>query len=148
MKRLTLLLLVPLVGLAATPARAGTTMNQSIVASGGTASSNTHYRLDATLAQSAVGVVTGGHRIEIGYWRVLGFVTSDVPGPPSSTVERFALGEIRPNPLQPGSTLSLLLPTRAHVQVTLYDIAGRAAMEVVDADLGPGTVRVALPGRS
>ncbi|MFN8547079.1 MAG: T9SS type A sorting domain-containing protein [Candidatus Eisenbacteria bacterium] len=145
MKRLTLVLLLPLLGLMVTSAHAETTMSQSVLGSGGVMSSGPSYRLDATLAQPVIGVVTGGHRIDIGYWQVLGLVTSDAPPPPQSAIERFATFEIAPNPLQPGSEISLLLPARAHVSVKLYDVTGRVRKDLVDADLGPGIARVALP---
>lgn len=145
MKRLTLVLLLPLFGLTATSAWAGTTMSQSVLGSGGAMLSGASHRLDATLAQPVIGVVTGGHRVDIGYWQVMGLVTSDAPLPPQTAEEPFATFEISPNPIQPGSELSLLLPTRSHVTVKLYDVTGRVARELVDADLGPGVATVALP---
>jgi len=56
------------------------------------------------------------------------------------------LADISPNPFNPTTTVSFVLPTAGHVRVDVYDIAGRRVRTLVDGSREAGRHEVTLDG--
>ncbi|NOT35467.1 MAG: PKD domain-containing protein [Candidatus Eisenbacteria bacterium] len=61
---------------------------------------------------------------------------------------RPALTGVFPNPFRASTTLEFSLPQRAHVRLTVHDVAGRRVRTVVDEVRGPGRHRMDWKGDS
>ncbi len=66
----------------------------------------------------------------------------DVAGPPSPSRLWAA-----PNPFNPRTRLSFVLPRTGHVRIALYDLAGRRVAMLVDAERPAGAVEAVWDGR-
>jgi subtilisin family serine protease len=62
--------------------------------------------------------------------------------------QRFSVGQNRPNPFNPSTTLPFATPRAGRVQVDIFDILGRSVKSVLDADLPAGEHAVVWDGRS
>lgn len=60
---------------------------------------------------------------------------------------RVQLSQNVPNPFRGLTTISYRLPTRAHVTLEIFDIAGRLVGTLVDESQGPGTFQVGWEGK-
>jgi hypothetical protein len=58
----------------------------------------------------------------------------------------FGLGEARPNPFNPTTTISYQLTTLGHVSLRVYDTAGRLVTTLVDGNQDVGTHQVTFDG--
>lgn len=58
----------------------------------------------------------------------------------------FTLLQNYPNPFNPGTTITFRLSRRAHVNLTVYDVLGRAVRQIVDAPMPSGTHDVRWDG--
>ena len=61
---------------------------------------------------------------------------------PAETRDAFALSQA-PNPTREGGTLRFRLPSAGHVELTLFDVAGRRIARLVNGTLEAGDHRVA-----
>lgn len=122
-------------------------ITQSVVGSGGGASSGAANDIIGTVGQPLIGVATGASNInEVGFWYQPGWILTGVPGSdlfPSV----FSLGQNRPNPFNPVSVVSFDVPERARVTLTLYDVTGREVRTLADAEYEPGSYSVTLDAR-
>ncbi|MBC8424344.1 hypothetical protein H8E07_09495 [bacterium] len=50
----------------------------------------------------------------------------------------FALGHARPNPFNPSTTIGFALPRTGHVELKIYDVAGRLVRRLVDGEMPAG----------
>jgi hypothetical protein len=147
MKRLFFLGIVPLLAFAfQSPVSAAVTMSQSVVGSGGELIRNGSHVIQGTVSQPVIGVVTGSHVVQIGFWQQIGLVPADVEEGNNGLRNRFGLDLSFVNPFRPGTTISYVLPERAHVTLTLYDVAGREVRNLVNDERGPGSFRAPLDG--
>ena len=64
--------------------------------------------------------------------------TAGIPGA-GQAPRPYALHQSQPNPGTGGSTISFDLPVETAVTVTIFDVAGRRVVDLVDHRLGPGT---------
>ncbi|HPF69169.1 MAG TPA: FlgD immunoglobulin-like domain containing protein [Candidatus Krumholzibacteria bacterium] len=60
-------------------------------------------------------------------------------GVPEAPADRRLLGDARPNPFNPRTTIALTLPTAGHATVAVYDLRGRRVCVLVDGALEAGT---------
>ena len=58
----------------------------------------------------------------------------------------FALGQARPNPFNPSTTIAYEVPQQAHVTLTVYNILGQEVIRLVDAVNAPGRYTVTWDG--
>ena len=73
---------------------------------------------------------------------------SSVDEPVSESArDRFALYGNEPNPVSDHARIRFQVPATSRVEVTLYDVAGRAVRELVRGTFGPGSHEVAWDGR-
>ena len=61
---------------------------------------------------------------------------------------RFVLHPIYPNPFNPSTTISLDLPKREAVKLTVFDITGRVVRTLLDKQLAAGSHRVTWDGKN
>jgi hypothetical protein len=73
--------------------------------------------------------------------------TTTVVVPPPVVPGRLAMSAPRPNPASALSSFDLTLPTAAHAQVEVLDLAGRLLVVLHDGDLPAGTYLVSWDGR-
>ena len=59
----------------------------------------------------------------------------------------LSLGPPRPNPFGAETELSFSLPSRSHVEVSVYGVDGRLVRTLVSGVLGPGPSKVSWNGR-
>jgi hypothetical protein len=59
----------------------------------------------------------------------------------------FTLEQNIPNPFNPRTTIRFSIPAPAHVDLTVYDVAGRRVTTLVDRDMGAGRAAVEWNGR-
>lgn len=67
---------------------------------------------------------------------------ADGPGVP-----RLLLSPNYPNPFSPSTSVRFVIPARAHVDLAVYDVAGRLVRRLVDGELDGGEHAVAWDGR-
>jgi hypothetical protein len=140
------LLALGLVLLLQTPADAQIQLPQSVVANGGDLQDNQHYRLEGTVGQALIGVVSdpASYRHEIGFWPRAVWITTGVAEPEEALPIRFWLGENYPNPFNPMTTLEYAIPFRARVSMRLYDVTGREVRTLIDEEMDPGQYTIVL----
>jgi hypothetical protein len=139
--RLPIVLLVAL-GLApglSTAAFGQVEMPRSVVASGGGVLSGPNHTMTGTLGQAVIGVVSGPSNIhELGFWYPPASVITDAAEGQTGAPARTWLGQNRPNPFNPVTTLEFSIAQPTHVTIKIYDVQGREVRTVVDEDLEPG----------
>jgi hypothetical protein len=63
-----------------------------------------------------------------------------LPAPVGNTPARFALSQNYPNPFNPTTTVAYQVPKPgSQVEITLYDVAGRLVVRLVDEQKAPGS---------
>ena len=118
-------------------------IEESVVGSGATDSSGGSYQLIGTVGQPAIGVTGGGsYTNEIGFWYMPGWVLTGIDG--GEVQLRTFFGQNFPNPFNPVTMLSYGLAAPAHVEIRVYDVAGREVRTLVDTDMEPGRYQAVL----
>jgi hypothetical protein len=127
-------------------ARAQTTVPAGVLGNGGTLVGSPQYRLVGTIGQGAIGLVNGDYCHGAGFWyRAVGSpiaVEDLLPGLAAAPW----LGANAPNPFNPVTTIRFATTATGRVTLRLYDLAGRQARVLVDADLPPGIHATTLDG--
>ena len=67
--------------------------------------------------------------------------------PISTTVSGFRLEQNYPNPFNPTTQIAFVLPRAGQVNLTVYDVLGRAVATLVDEAVAAGEYRVTFDGR-
>jgi hypothetical protein len=76
------------------------------------------------------------------------YVTGTITGAPSTTLpSAFSLEQNVPNPFNPTTTIRFTLPTRAQVNLTVFDVNGRRVITLVDGVMSAGLSSVVWDGR-
>jgi hypothetical protein len=88
----------------------------------------------------------GTYRYQIGVVDAEGEFLSPVERV-SIPAARFALGQNKPNPFNPSTTIDFSLASREHVTMTVYDAAGRMVAKLVDGIRDAGQHQVEWNGR-
>ncbi|MBN2000343.1 PKD domain-containing protein [candidate division KSB1 bacterium] len=68
--------------------------------------------------------------------------SSDVQRLEKTLPEKYALQQNYPNPFNPTTTFQYELPNAGHVQLTIYDVAGRQVRSLVDKHHQPGVYNI------
>jgi len=128
--------------LAAGPARAEQ-LRGSVLANGGSPSSNASYSLLGTLGQPAVGGSLGaGFQLCSGFWCFGGsrVVAVEPPPirPPLDLPTELSFSAPAPNPTRGPTRFALALPEAATITFIVYDVAGRQVGEPVSRALEAG----------
>ncbi len=76
-------------------------------------------------------------------------VTSDVEDENTGTLPTgFSLSQNYPNPFNPDTKMSLSVPERSHVKLTVYDVLGREVATIVDKVLPAGSYTATWDGKN
>lgn len=99
-------------------------ISRSVFGCGGEMSSNSTYRINATLGQTLIGKITGTvNQKRIGFWYTIESIKVDVDELHASPMT-FLLSNY-PNPFSKRTTIRFLLPTRTAVVLEVFDMLGR-----------------------
>lgn len=133
------------------PGESGTT--HCVVVDGLAAGSNHHYSLKiedpnfnwSNLGADASGTTLGGNHHEEVY--------CDLPGQPNSAIGsvkplQWALGTPEPNPASGTTTIRYSVKSSGHVQIQVFDVAGRRVRDLVDEDLAAGDHLISWNGKT
>jgi hypothetical protein len=61
--------------------------------------------------------------------------------------DAFTLDQNYPNPFNPIAEIGFRIADRSHVNITVYDLLGRAVATLVDEEKAPGSYTVTFPAR-
>ncbi len=75
-------------------------------------------------------------------------VPTGVENEPHVRPGSFRLDQNVPNPFNPSTTISYLLPTRSRVTLEVYNVLGRRVVTLVQGVQGPGVQRVTVDART
>jgi len=126
------------------PAAAQYRIDESVIGSGATNASGGSYQLLGTVGQPTIGVASGGSYInEIGFWYTPGWVLTGVEDNEELPLRTF-FGQNFPNPFNPVTVLNYGLVAPAHVEIKVYDVAGREVRTLIDQDMEPGRYQATL----
>jgi len=70
------------------------------------------------------------------------------PDPTTHTVWRTRLYPTRPNPFNPTTVVSFEISKRGHVEIRIYDIAGRLVRTLLNEEKEPGRYEVIWDGKN
>lgn len=146
MKRLRTCFLFVLMILSTVGAQAQTVVVRQVIGTGGGEMSGLNLSVRATLAQSAVGTMSGTDRnVGFGFWYIGGGNPVSVEYPSDPLPLRYALSNGTPNPARSALALRYAVPRRSRVSIRLYDISGRCVRTLVEGeqDIGHHSVRIA-----
>ncbi len=115
---------------------------KKVIASGGHVATSTNYGVRGTAGQAAIGTAaTTTISGAFGYWYNTGeVVTATEPG--GSVPLRFDLEQNFPNPFNPTTTIRFSLAKSGAVDLTVYDVRGRAVVTLIDETLSAGSHRI------
>lgn len=112
---------------------------RDVFGTGGAEISGSGYRIHGTVGQTGIGLMGGPtlhHRA--GFWYGIEGPAADVAEPDLSIPGTYSLAQNSPNPFNPRTTIAFGVPKTGQVTLKIYDIAGREAASLVDAELAPG----------
>ncbi len=136
---IAMLIVLALASALPVPALGQAEMSQSVVGSGGGITSGANHTVSGTLGQAVIGVVSGPSNVhEIGFWYAPAWDLTDAAESEIAAPARDWLGQNRPNPFNPVTTLEFSITRASHVTIRVYDVQGRDVRTVVDEDLEPG----------
>lgn len=125
----------------ATESTAQNFIPRSVLGCGGTASSDGSYSLKATLGQSLISKnSSASNQALIGFWYTIGAIKVDVDKPPASPVTFFLSNY--PNPFSKRTVIRFVLPSRARVELTAFDMLGRRLMTITNEEFEAGSHEV------
>ena len=114
---------------------------RSVFGCGGTVSSDGSYSLKATLGQSLIGKnSSASNQALVGFWYTIGAIKVDVGKLPASPVTFFLTNY--PNPFSKRTMIRFVLPSRARVELTAFDVLGRKLMTITNEEFEAGSHEV------
>ncbi len=143
-----LALLVALLPLVASPARAQLSISRFVVAAGGaTRSSGSNFGVGGTIGQPDAARSTGGaFTLTAGFWVGGGAVSAvsdddggiGQPDEPTAVPLVFRALPATPNPMGDGMELAFELPESREVRIEVYDAAGRLVRTIAHERVAAG----------
>jgi len=135
MRALSTLSLIGLVF--AADASAALHLERSVMAGGALSSQGENLRMQATLAQPGIGVLSGGgFGLGLGFW--YGLHPDPTDADDGDMPDRYVFPQNYPNPFNPTTTFRFGLPASGPVRVALYDVRGRRLRVLLDGTLPAG----------
>lgn len=142
MSRICALLLLPALlalGIASADAQTGT--DRSVIASGGVDAANAAYHIAGTLGQPIIGSALTLHRTAWqGFWYTESSTSAVAAVPGNATVALVC----SPNPVSRSATITMNVPKKGDVMLTLHDLLGRTVLTLQNAPLEVGEFSVQL----
>jgi hypothetical protein len=111
-----------------------------------TSSTGNSYSLRSSIGQAESGSLAGGGYTIQGGWAV----PTDAPSPDVTDGAGplvFRLHANSPNPFATTTAIAFNLPRETHVELRVYDLAGRRVRSILGRRLGPGRHQVVWDGR-
>jgi len=119
-----------------------------VIGNGDVAVNNGSYRLNGTVGQPGIGVVSNtSHINEVGFWYLTDNIFTNIEPVSNSLPKEFRLDQNYPNPFNPQTTITFALPVSSSATLKLFDIVGREVASLVDEELQPGEHKVVLDAR-
>jgi len=130
------------------PLAAQVRLTHGVLGGGGTTASGGGVQLSATAGQGVTACCQGAQqRIQSGFWAVQTLALSNVGQDEAVGVpEIFELAQNFPNPFNPVTTVSYILPVGGAVRLEIFDLCGRSMGVLVDAVQAAGRYRVEIDG--
>lgn len=127
----------------ATESFAQNTIPRSVFGCGGITSSEGSYALKSTLGQPLIGKPSGtSNQSLIGFWYTIESIKVDVDALHESPATFFLSNY--PNPFSKRTTIRFVLPSRAHVELTAFDMLGRKLMTITNEEFDAGSHEIAF----
>ena len=122
-----------------------------VLSSGAVSASCEGMRLNATIGQPAIGLITGTQvEVSQGFWqgakaRFSGVDKDEAQGMNSHSLLHLSA---RPNPVTETTVLSFTVPEREGVSLALYNTLGQQVQRVIQAEYnaGPATLEINMEG--
>jgi hypothetical protein len=114
----------------------------SVIGNGGIAANNGSYRLNSTVGQPGIGVVSNPSNInEAGFWYQVGNILTSIETVSNSLPEEFRLYQNYPNPFNPSTTIEFALPKSAFVTLKVYNLLGEEVATLIGEQRAAGIHR-------
>lgn len=127
----------------ATESLAQNNIPRSVFGCGGIANSDGSYTLKSTLGQPLIGKASGtSNQSLIGCWYTIESIKVDVDELHESPVTFFLSNY--PNPFSERTMIRFVLPSRAHVELTAFDMLGRKLVTITNKEFEAGCHEVAF----
>lgn len=137
-------LVIGIAGLSIPALACGTALRVSVLAGGGVRVCGAHHATTCTVGQPAIGGVRNGdHVLAAGFIQPVSFLNSGVD-PAGRLPAAFALAPIAPNPLRGSAVIRFAVPRPAPVSLQLYDVSGRLAETLMEAEVEAGQHQAVL----
>jgi hypothetical protein len=110
--------------------------------------SSTNYDAGLSCGQAVSGVSQStNYRVTFGFWQV--GVTSPTDVEEIVTPElpvSFSLSQNYPNPFNPSTVIEFTVPSRGHIELSVYNLLGQRVATLVDEPMNPGVYRAVWYG--
>jgi len=128
---------------AATGAQAQTRMEKAVIATGGGHTQSAASGLDYTMGQEVAGMAHSATTTgQFGFWSSA--VTAPLSVDPSTGAGAVTALAVSPNPVSDQSQVNVELARSGQVQVTLYDVTGKASRVLFSGNRPAGRFSVPL----
>ncbi len=121
----------------------------SINSGGETGQSSTNFAAGLSCGQTVSGVSQSANfRVNFGFWQtgvtaptdVQEIVTEELP-------TTYSLSQNYPNPFNPSTVIEFTVPSRGHVELSVYNLLGQRVVTLVDEPMSQGAYRTVWYGR-
>lgn len=128
--------------------RSGYQLESAVIGAAGAAGSSTSFLSNGTLGQSTpIGIgVSDSFRLYAGFWKKILVATGVLEGVLPDLFKNILLPNI-PNPFNPQTTIRYEVGEAAPVEITIYNIQGRAVRTLVREAKPTGRYEVVWDGR-
>lgn len=111
---------------------------KSVVGFGGIPMENPTYKLNGTVGQAGIGVLTNSTYIgKFGFWYISQLIVG-LEELENLLPKQFELSQNYPNPFNPITSIPFAVPKRSHVKLELYNILGQRVAILLDEEKPPG----------
>lgn len=105
------------------------------------------WRIDGTLAQTAIGIATGQQmHAAVGFWHPLPRTTSGGESPSADGSPSLPALSAAPTLFAGSTRLTLKLPRAGHVSLIVYDLLGKPVRTLLEAEQPEGEFGIELSG--
>jgi hypothetical protein len=120
-------------------AKAQNKVPHHVIGNGGIAVNNASYRLNGTVGQPGIGVISNpSHINEAGFWyQAQDFITT-IKQTSNDLPKEFRLEQNYPNPFNPSTTIVFALPKSALVNLKIYNLLGEEVTTLITEQQAAG----------
>jgi len=111
----------------------------SVIASGGSVTTDGNNRIIGTIGQSFIGITGNGLNInEVGFWYITKQIVTSVEEEENEIPLIYELKQNYPNPFNPSTIIQFSIVEQAFTEIKIYDILGSEVAKLVSEELQPG----------